>query len=39
MSKDTVQLLKYGLISVFLIAFWFGLTYLSRNTVVQFLLG
>ena len=39
MQKDTLELFRYGLISLLLIAGWFGLTTLSRNLVVQWLLG
>jgi FtsH-binding integral membrane protein len=39
MTKDTFQLLKYALIGVLLIAVWFGATSLSRNIVVESLLG
>jgi 4-amino-4-deoxy-L-arabinose transferase-like glycosyltransferase len=39
MTKDTFQLLQYGLIAVLLIAIWFGLISLSRNIVVEIPLG
>ena len=39
MKKDTFQLLKYAFISIFLIVVWFGLASLSRNIVVEILLG
>lgn len=39
MQKDTFELLKYSFITLLLIAGWFGSTTLSRNMVVQWLLG
>jgi hypothetical protein len=39
MRKDSLQLLKYGLITAALIAGWFGLTSISHNVLVQSLLG
>jgi hypothetical protein len=39
MSRDRLQLLKYGFITVTLMAGWFGLGSLSHNVLVQSLLG
>jgi hypothetical protein len=39
MTKDTFQLLTFALVAVLLIAAWFALTNLSRNIVVESLLG
>jgi len=39
MRQDTFQLLKYGFITVGLIAAWFGLASLSHNILLQSLLG
>jgi hypothetical protein len=39
MSRDRMELLKYGFITVLLIAGWFGLASLSHNLLVRLLLA
>jgi hypothetical protein len=39
MRKDRLHLLKYSLVTVLLIAGWFGVASVSRNILLRYLLG
>jgi hypothetical protein len=39
MSKDHLRLLKFGLLTVMMLVFWFALALLSSNLIVQLILG